>query len=491
MPSIRRQSGNAFILLALLVFAVTAAAIVLEAAAPRGQADRRRETERSLAEAREALIAYAADRPVSTLVGPGYLPCPDLDNDGWAEATCGSLDGSSGQEQRLGRLPWKTLGLPDLRDGDGERLWYAVSSKHKGLLNCAASAACVDMSPDAALGTITVRDAGGALLHDGTIAEAYRAREGGAAAVVIAPGAPLARLSGEASPGVPQVRECGADCDDHGRCLTDPPQRAATCDPRNYLDRAPGARFHDEDNAAFVDRNDTAGRAMNVDGFIAGPVRTADGGIAVNDRIVAIGYGDLMPRVMRRVAIEAAQCLRTHAAAASYPWAAPACAQAAGGASAWMPAEGVRFGRIPDVAWAATCNLSSASAHSWWKAWRANVFYALAPSYAPSAGAMPSCAASGSCVEIVQPDGRVVARGRHAAVIVAGAPLVREGFLQHHDAASLGDVRQYLEDGNAQLEGGTACGSAAPFDCEAAGTCGRVTAAAPSRTFNDVAVAIP
>ena len=27
----------------------------------------------------------------------------------------------------LGRLPWRTLGLPDPRDGSGERLWYAVS----------------------------------------------------------------------------------------------------------------------------------------------------------------------------------------------------------------------------------------------------------------------------------------------------------------------------------------------------------------------------
>jgi hypothetical protein len=26
--------------------------------------------------------------------------------------------------QRMGRLPWKTLRLPDLRDGHGERLWY-------------------------------------------------------------------------------------------------------------------------------------------------------------------------------------------------------------------------------------------------------------------------------------------------------------------------------------------------------------------------------
>ena len=91
----------------------------------------------------------------------------------------------------------------------------------------------------------------------------------------------------------------------------------------------------------------------------------------------------------------------------------------------------------------------------------------------------------------MEPAGRVVARGRHAAVIVAGAPLVREGFVQHHDAASLGDVRQYLEDGNARLEAGAACGAPVPFDCEAAGTCARVTAAPATRTFNDVVVAIP
>lgn len=491
MPFPRARRGNALVLLALLLFAATALALVIEAAAPRGEAARHRATERALAEAREGLLAYAADRPVSALVGPGYLPCPDLDNDGWAEPTCGSLDGASGQEQRLGRLPWKTLGLPDLRDGDGERLWYAVSSKHKGLLNCGASAACVDMSPDAALGTITLRDAGGALLHDGTIAEAYRAREGGAAALVIAPGAPLERLRDDGSPGPLQSRDCGADCDDRGRCLADPPQRAATCNPVNYLDRAAGARLRNEDNAAFVDRNDAVGRALNADGFIAGPVRLADGRIAVNDRIAAIGHAELMPRVMRRVALEVAQCLRSRAPAAGYPWAAPACAQAAGGASAWAPVEGARFGRVPDVAWSEPCNVSTALAHSWWKAWRANVFYALAAAYAPPAPAPSSCAVAGSCVELVEPGGRIVARDRHVAVLVAGAPLVRDGFVQHHDAGSLGDVRQFLEDGNARLEGGIACGAPGAFDCEAGGTCGRVTVAPASSAFNDVAVTIP
>ena len=175
-------------------------------------AQRERESLRALAEAREALIAYAADHPINSVVGPGYLPCPDIDDDGWAESTCGSQNGDSGQAERLGRLPWKTLGLADLRDGHGERLWYAVSSKYKGLLNCGVSRACLDMTPEAALGTISVRDNAGALLHDGRVAEAYRADAGGAVAVVIAPGPAIAG----------QRRECASgDCDAVGRCVTD------------------------------------------------------------------------------------------------------------------------------------------------------------------------------------------------------------------------------------------------------------------------------
>jgi hypothetical protein len=71
-----------------------------------------------LRQARDALVAWAALRPT----GPGHLPCPDLDDDGDSEgAACGTA------ATRIGRLPWRTLALPDLRDAAGERLWYAVS----------------------------------------------------------------------------------------------------------------------------------------------------------------------------------------------------------------------------------------------------------------------------------------------------------------------------------------------------------------------------
>lgn len=79
-----------------------------------------RNTQHALAEARRALIGRAAmddDRP-------GSLPCPDTDNDGRAD-----LWGRTGIHcpSYIGRLPWRTLGLPELRDASGEVLWYALS----------------------------------------------------------------------------------------------------------------------------------------------------------------------------------------------------------------------------------------------------------------------------------------------------------------------------------------------------------------------------
>jgi len=410
---LRRQHGAVLIIAALLLAAAFGCVLALRLALPAGEAARSRATERALAQAREALLAYAADRPIDPVVGPGYLPCPDSDDDGWAEPTCGSLAGDSGQAERLGRLPWKTLGVADLREGGGERLWYAVSTKYKGLLNCTASAGCVDMSPEAALGTITVRDAQGAVIHDGTIADPARANEAGAAAVII----------------------------------------------------APAARSPSGDNADFVDRSDAAGRAGNGNGFTRG----------ASDRVAAVGYGEVMPRVMRRVALEVAACLRAHVqATGAYPPPAPLCAQAAD-PDAWAAVPGAGFGRVPDVAWPGACNLASGGAHSWWRAWRANVFYALRP----------------GSLEVVDMEGRVIARSRDAAVIVAGPPVTRDGFTQHRDGASFGDARQWLEAGNAMLDDGAGCAAPPAYGCAAAGTCNRVAMAAPQRAFNDVVVTLP
>jgi hypothetical protein len=77
-----------------------------------------RVTQESFQLAREALIWRAAQE----VNRPGSLPCPDTNNDGQAELFVGTAC-----PNYIGRLPWRTLGLPDLRDGTGERLWYALS----------------------------------------------------------------------------------------------------------------------------------------------------------------------------------------------------------------------------------------------------------------------------------------------------------------------------------------------------------------------------
>ena len=79
-------------------------------------------TAAALAQAKQALIG----RAVSDVNRPGSLPCPDTDDDGSAE-----LFAVNDCPSYIGRLPWKTLGLPDLRDSGGERLWYALSNKFR------------------------------------------------------------------------------------------------------------------------------------------------------------------------------------------------------------------------------------------------------------------------------------------------------------------------------------------------------------------------
>lgn len=89
--------------------------------------ERTAQTERALAQAKEALVAYAAARHPDDR-RPGELPCPDTTNSGQADNAC---DMTAPKPQIVGRLPTRTLGIPDLRDGSGEKLWYTVSNRFK------------------------------------------------------------------------------------------------------------------------------------------------------------------------------------------------------------------------------------------------------------------------------------------------------------------------------------------------------------------------
>ncbi|HJW27058.1 MAG TPA: hypothetical protein VJ576_19360 [Rhodocyclaceae bacterium] len=175
------QGGNA-LLVALLVLSVGGAYFALGGLSGiRERLQRDEQTQAVLAQAKEALIGFAATyREQHPAPGPvynevfGFLPCPDTNNDGVAEASCDDTDVSV-----IGRLPWRTLGLPPLRDSAGECLWYAVSGRVKNGSNPKTAAMNWDT-----IGQFLLQDAAGNLLagasaHDRPLA------------VVIAPGAAI------------------------------------------------------------------------------------------------------------------------------------------------------------------------------------------------------------------------------------------------------------------------------------------------------------
>jgi len=116
----KQQAGQALIAI-LLMIGFGVAALVYAYTNPAAiKIETDKKTIYALAQARDALIGYAAGLNYSGTERPGNLPCPDANDNGSGESSCDT------PASRVGRLPWKTLGLPDLRDGYGERLWYAV-----------------------------------------------------------------------------------------------------------------------------------------------------------------------------------------------------------------------------------------------------------------------------------------------------------------------------------------------------------------------------
>ena len=234
-----RQRGAAllFVVLLLIVgiglFVVNASQETVRAV----QADRI--VSETLGQVRDALVAYAAAHPSR----PGALPCPDGDNNGDADG----VDAVTGLcPTYLGRVPWRTLGLGDVRDDSAERFWYALSDNFRDF---------VPISSDTQ-GNREVRTGPSATV---TTTQA--------AAVVFAPGGAIGNQSRDVTPVL---------CTTTGTVL--PRDRCAA----NYLEGI-GAT----NNAA----------AGGTGPFIAGEPNAT-----FNDRLVMVRVSDIMPLVERRVA---------------------------------------------------------------------------------------------------------------------------------------------------------------------------------------------
>ncbi|HJY76569.1 MAG TPA: hypothetical protein VKE95_08050, partial [Burkholderiales bacterium] len=81
-----------------------------------------------LNQAKQALIGWMVINAAQTDNNPGRLPCPEgANNVGTNSEGVAAPDPGDPTCARVGRLPWRTLGLDKLVDADTEPLWYAVS----------------------------------------------------------------------------------------------------------------------------------------------------------------------------------------------------------------------------------------------------------------------------------------------------------------------------------------------------------------------------
>ena len=263
-PCPRKQYGAALMVMLVIMIVGTAVILVSSLASSAIKIERDKTTANALAQAKEALIG----RALADGNRPGSLPCPDTDDDGSAEPL-------SGDEcpNYTGRLPWRTLRLPDLRDGAGERLWYALSQNFHD-----------DNS-----------------IHINSETQGTLAMSGSSSAsqVIAIVFSPRQVLNGSSrSPSV--TAACSS--------LKNSPTVAQSFCATNYL----------EGNNA----------ALNVSAVPATPnlnYQSAGTSSTFNDRMIFITHKDLMPLVEKRIAREVKSCLDDYASAHSstYPWAAP------------------------------------------------------------------------------------------------------------------------------------------------------------------------
>lgn len=116
------------VLIALLTASAAWFAVSVLARSARTGAEKEVRTGQALAKARQALLAYVTHYAARTdHQVPGRLPCPEpLAPPAGQEGVAASLSCSNNSIAYVGRLPWRTLGIEQLRDGHGEPLWYVL-----------------------------------------------------------------------------------------------------------------------------------------------------------------------------------------------------------------------------------------------------------------------------------------------------------------------------------------------------------------------------
>ncbi len=294
IPTRQQAQRGAALLIMLVIMVIGIASILvgsLNSAALNNT--RQQQTSAALAQAKEALIGRAA----TDITLPGSLPCPDqitnivgtnVPDDGIADLLVGNDCPSY-----IGLLPWKTLGLSDLRDAQGERLWYALSPNFRD-----------DNSNHINSDTVGTLDITGTQTTNNNVA------------IIFSAGPPLTGDSRSTT----KTAVCNSL---NGTTLSGTAVPESWC-AANYLDSNNAMAS----TAATPNTNYQAGAPSNN---------------LINDQLLLITREQLLQPVEMRIAREAKACLDNYAASNGqrYPWAVPVQNWYLSGVN------NTRFGRIP------------------------------------------------------------------------------------------------------------------------------------------------
>lgn len=282
------------ILLVLLVMG--ALAYLIGNLAPEINEPRReRQTQETLAQARDALIGYALryrqGQPDRVY---GYLPLPDLGSSRNNNAACtapneegcdaANFAGNALNTTVIGRLPWRTLGIEPLRDANGECLWYAISGSHQRVQPT------TPMNWDT-LSHLDVVVANGSASLVAALASAHQRP----VAVIFSPGPALASQN-RGNLGGDDVVQCGGNYD--VRNYLDPHTAGALGIVTNYLANT---------NNAYAVTDPNTPKALSLEGriyssagnFVPRACEAADCTLQANDRGLAL-TGDQLFGAIRK-----------------------------------------------------------------------------------------------------------------------------------------------------------------------------------------------
>jgi hypothetical protein len=249
------------VLALLLILGIALSIFVYNMIDP-AQASARRQarTEATLREVREALIGWSVQRTSTVTLPdarPGELPCPDINPlDGFEDGSCAA--------GAIGRVPWRTLGVPEPKDETGETLWYSIAGPFR-IWNTNANPINSDTR-----GNLTV--------YQDSVATTLTTE---AIAVIFAPGAPIGAQDRDASTTT--------------LCPT-----TGTPIPRNAC------------AANYLETTATVNNAN-----LGGPFIRAQGSNSFNDKLLVVTTADLITVVEQRVARELITLLKAYGAATS------------------------------------------------------------------------------------------------------------------------------------------------------------------------------